>query len=227
MLCLHFAPRLIAPHLIKRERGFTLVEIAIVLVIIGTILFALLKSQGVISSAKAKDVVAIINDLRTATAFFQQRFSYLPGDLPTPANYITAVPALVAGTGGTVGNGSIEGAVSAAGVATAGSEAAQAPWQLFNAGLIGSVNSATPTSYLNTTFGPVQIASTATTNGLVAGFTAANPATRNAILFFNLPCDVANEVDVKMDDGNLTTGKGRGSAVCTGTNTLPVYAIPL
>lgn len=211
----------------KRNYGFTLVEIAIVLVIIGTILFALLKSNSVISSAKAKDVVTIVNDLRTATAYFQKRFSYLPGDLPNPANYITATPALVAGTGGNIGNGSIEGAVSVAGVATAGTEVAQAPWQLFNAGLIGSVSSASPTNYLNTTFGPVQIVSIATANGLVPGFTAANPAARNTILFFSLPCDVASEVDAKIDDGSLRTGKGMGSAACVGTNTLAVYAVTL
>lgn len=212
----------------KNPRGFTLVEIAIVLVIIGTILFALLKSQAVLSSAKAKDVVAIINDLRTAVTYFQQRYNYLPGDLPTPANYINAVPALVAGTGGAIGNGSIDGAVSAAGAATIGSEVAQAPWQLFKAGFIGSVDSANTASYLNTSFGPVQLVAIATANGLVPGFTAANPAARNAILFFNLPCDVANEVDSKMDDGSLVNaGKGMGSAPCVGTDPLPVYAITL
>jgi prepilin-type N-terminal cleavage/methylation domain-containing protein len=216
---------------LNKSPGFTLVEMAIVLVIIGAIFYGLLKSQVLISSSKAKDVVAKINDIRTATAYFQQRFSYLPGDLPNPANYINATPALVAGTGGTNGNGTIEGAVSAAGAATAGSEVAQAPWQLYNAGLIGTISSATPTNYLNTTYGPVQIVSSATANGFVAGFSAANPSARNAILFFNLPCDVANEVDTKVDDGNLATGTGigigTGVAACTGTNTLPVYAIAL
>jgi len=200
---------------------------SIVLVIIGAIFYGLLKSQVLISSSRAKDVVARINDIRTAVSYFQQRYSYLPGDLPNPANYIKAVPALVAGTGGVNGNGSIDGAVTVAGVATAGSEAAQAPWQLFNAGLIGTVSSGSPTNYLNTAYGPVQIVSVATANGLVPGFAAANPAARNAILFFNLPCDIANEVDTKVDDGNLATGTGMGSAACVGTNALPVYAITL
>ncbi|TDK65694.1 type II secretion system protein [Sapientia aquatica] len=209
------------------QHGFTLVEISIVLVIIGTILFALLKSQAVISSAKAKNVVTIINDLRTATTYFKQRYSYLPGDLPAPANYITATPALIAGTGGTPGNGLIEGTVNGAGQAVAGSEVAQAPWQLFNAGLIGTINASTPTNYLNTNYGPVHIVTNAIANGLVPGFTALNPGAQHAIIFFNLPCDVANEVDSKMDDGSLTTGAGLGSAACTGSNTLPVYAIAL
>ncbi|MET3105469.1 prepilin-type N-terminal cleavage/methylation domain-containing protein [Oxalobacteraceae bacterium GrIS 1.18] len=209
------------------QRGFTLVEISIVLVIIGAIFYSLLHTQVLISSSKAKDVVAKITDIRTAVAYFQQRYSYLPGDLPTPANFINATPALVAGTGGVNGNGSIEGAVTAAGLAAAGSEAAQAPWQLFSAGLIGTVNSATPTNYLNTTYGPIQLVSAATANGLVPGFAAANPSARNAILFFNLPCDVATEVDSKIDDGVITTGTARASAACVGTNAVAVYAVTL
>ncbi len=224
-----------------KQKGFTLVEIAIVLVIIGLLLGGILASQSIISGAKAKDVIAIVGDLRTATAYFKQRYSYLPGDLPNPQNYITTVPVLAAGTGGNIGDGSIDGAVNGAtGQATAGSEVAQAPWQLYNAGLIGTINSSDPTRYLKTTFGAVQIVSQATANllvqggyptvpgpGVATGFTTANPAARNAIVFFNLPCDVANEVDLKLDDGNLGTGNGQGSAACAGSNTLPVYAIPL
>ena len=209
------------------RRGFTLVEMAVVMVIIGAILYGLLQSRSVISSARAKDIVAMINDMHTATTYFQQRYGYLPGDLPNPATYISAVPALVAGTGGTIGNGSIEGAVNAAGAAAAGSEVAQAPWQLYNAGLIGSVNAAAPTAYLSTVYGPVQLVSAATAGTFVPGFVAANPMARNAILFFSLPCDVATEVDTKIDDGKITSGSAQGSAVCTGTNTLAVYAVPL
>ena len=212
------------------QRGFTLIEIAIVLVIIGAIFYGVLRSSAIISSAKAKDVIVIINELRTATTYFKQRYGYLPGDLPAPANYINVVPALAAGTGGTIGDGYIDGVVNANGTAAAaGSEVAQAPWQLYNAGFIGAINRSTPTSYLSTTYGPVQIVSAVTANGLVPGFTAlgANPTARNAILFFNLPCDVANEVDSKIDDGNLTTGTGLGSAPCLNTDPLPVYAVPL
>jgi prepilin-type N-terminal cleavage/methylation domain-containing protein len=209
------------------ERGFTLVEISIVLVIIGAIFYGVLKSQSILSSSKAKDVVAKINDLRAATVYFKQRFGYLPGDLPAPANYITVVPALVAGTGGNIGDGSIDGAVTVAGIAAIGSKAAQAPWQLYNAGFIGAVDNASPSNYINTSFGPVQLVSSATATGLVPLFVTFNPSARNAILFFNLPCDVALEVDNKIDDGSLTTGFGVGSAACTGTNPLPVYAVPL
>ena len=204
---------LICPETVMKQRGFTLVEIAIVLVIVGLILGGILNSQSLISSMKAKDVVTIVDDLRTATVYFKQRFNYLPGDLPAPATFITAVPALVAGTGGTIGNGSIEGAITAAtGQAAAGSEVAEAPWQLFNAGFIGKIDTTDTRRRIKTSYGAVHMASAAAAELLAPGFAGANPSARNAIVFANLPCDVANEVDNKMDDGALATGRAIGTA---------------
>ncbi|MDD5030542.1 MAG: type II secretion system protein [Rhodoferax sp.] len=208
-----------------KQRGFTLVEIAIVLVIVGLILGGILSSQSLIGSMKAKDVVAIVDDLRTASVYFKQRYNYLPGDWPYTANQIPAITA--AGTGGTIGNGSIEGAITAAtGQAAAGSEVAEAPWQLFNAGFISKIDATDTQRHLKTSYGAVHLASGAVANGLVAGFAAVNPAARNAIVFANLPCDVATEVDNKIDDGVLTTGRAIGTA-CINDATMAWYAIAL
>jgi hypothetical protein len=136
------------------------------------------------------------------------------------------VPALVAGTGGTIGNGAIEGAITAAtGQAAAGSEVAEAPWQLFNAGFIGKIDAADTQRRVKTSYGAVHIASAAVANGLAAGFAAANPSARNAIVFANLPCDVAIEVDNKVDDGALATGRAIGTACVNAT--VAWYAITL
>lgn len=209
-----------------KQRGFTLVEMAIVLVIIGLLLGGILASQTLVSSTKAKDVVMIIDDLRTATTYFRQRYGYLPGDLPNPGTYLTA--GLTAGTGGNNGDGWIDGAVNASGQATAGSEAAVAPLQLFDAGLIGKIDSSDARRLIKTSFGAVQIVKSSTADGLVSNFAATNPAARNAIVFVNLPCDVINEVDAKVDDGNLSTGKAIASnTVCTGTSTVAFFAVVL
>lgn len=210
-----------------KQRGFTLVEIAIVLIIIGLLLGGILSSQSIISSTKAKDAVAIVDDLRAATTYFKQRYGYLPGDLPNPGNYVTA--GLLQGTGGTIGDGKIDGAVNANGQAAAGSEVAVAPVQLFDAGLIGKIDSSDLRRPLKTSFGAVHIVSMATARGLIGATFAANSAARNAILFINLPCDVANEVDVKVDDGNTLTGNAMasGGVACTGNNTVPYFAVVL
>jgi prepilin-type N-terminal cleavage/methylation domain-containing protein len=64
----------------KKQSGFTLVEIAIVLVIIGLLLGGVLKGQELINSAKVKNMV---NDFRTVSSFvysYQDRFKVFPGD---------------------------------------------------------------------------------------------------------------------------------------------------
>jgi prepilin-type N-terminal cleavage/methylation domain-containing protein len=93
----------------SQQSGFTLVEIAIVLVIIGLLLGGILKGQELINSAKVKNLA---NDFRTIPTYiygYQDKFRALPGDdRNVVANLgVNAVPAT---TGGAVGNGVIEGA---------------------------------------------------------------------------------------------------------------------
>ncbi len=64
----------------RRARGFTLIELAIVLVIIGIILGAVLKGQELINNAKVKRVQ---NDMRGFEALiwtFYDRYGKFPGD---------------------------------------------------------------------------------------------------------------------------------------------------
>jgi prepilin-type N-terminal cleavage/methylation domain-containing protein len=91
----------------NQQSGFTLVEIAIVLVIIGLLLGGVLKGQELINSAKVKNFA---NDFRNIPLFiygYQDRFRALPGDDAAVVAHIpTATPAAPAGT---LGNGVING----------------------------------------------------------------------------------------------------------------------
>ena len=92
--------------MIRRQSGFTLVEIAIVLVIIGLLLGGVLKGQELINSAKVKNFA---NDFRTIPLFiygYQDKFRALPGDDPNVASHVTGG---TLATTGTPGNGVIEG----------------------------------------------------------------------------------------------------------------------
>ncbi len=63
-----------------RQRGFTLIEMSIVLVIIGLIIGGILKGQELIESARQKNMISQIDSLKAATTTFVDRFKSLPGD---------------------------------------------------------------------------------------------------------------------------------------------------
>src|ERR1700704_5776013 len=64
----------------KIQTGFTLVEIAIVLVIIGLLLGGILKGQEMITQAKIKNVIADMTGISAAMYGYQDRYRALPGD---------------------------------------------------------------------------------------------------------------------------------------------------
>src|SRR5271170_940160 len=69
----------------RQQSGFTLVEIAIVLVIIGLLLGGILKGQEMITQAKIKNVVSDFNGITAAQYAYQDRYHQLPGDDPVTA----------------------------------------------------------------------------------------------------------------------------------------------
>ncbi len=62
------------------QKGFTLVEIAIVLVIIGLLIGGILKVQEMITNAKLKRIESDMAGLATAMFSYQDRYWRLPGD---------------------------------------------------------------------------------------------------------------------------------------------------
>ena len=92
----------------KAQSGFTLVEIAIVLVIIDLLLGGILKGQELINSAKVKNFA---NDFRNVPLFiygYQDKYKALSGDDPNVAGHIaTATQATT--PSGKQGNGVIDG----------------------------------------------------------------------------------------------------------------------
>ena len=64
----------------RTQTGFTLVEIAIVLVIIGLLLGGILKGQEMITQARIKNVVNDFNGITAAYFAYQDRYRQIPGD---------------------------------------------------------------------------------------------------------------------------------------------------
>jgi prepilin-type N-terminal cleavage/methylation domain-containing protein len=73
----------------SKQSGFTLVEIAIVLVIIGLLLGGVLKGQELINSAKVKNMIGDFRSTSTFVFAYQDRFRALPGDDPRADTNLT------------------------------------------------------------------------------------------------------------------------------------------
>ncbi len=68
------------PHRLKRQAGFTLVEIAIVLAVVGLLIGGVLKSQEMIANAKLKRIESDNTGVMASIFTYQDRYLQMPGD---------------------------------------------------------------------------------------------------------------------------------------------------
>lgn len=134
-----------------RQKGFTLIEMSIVLVIIGLIIGGILKGQEIIESSRQKNLITQVNAVRAALTTFQDRYRAIPGDYSLATTRISTATGFTNGNG----NGVVGTTVSAAASIAAPTNAADGEnvnfWvHLFGARLIEGV---TATGTAGTTFG--------------------------------------------------------------------------
>jgi prepilin-type N-terminal cleavage/methylation domain-containing protein len=186
----------------RQQTGFTLVEIAIVLVIIGLLLGGILKGQELINSAKVKNLTSEIRNIQTQIYGYQDKFKQLPGDDARVANNLTgATPA----TGGTPGNGQIEGPLFPAAAATSESAVFWQHLRLANLAS-GPILLADSQYYpLNANNGKIGV-NTATTAQLQI---ANMPTGGTQLCMSQIPGKFAKQMDTALDDGTNTSGNVR------------------
>ncbi len=98
------------PHLPRRQSGFTLIEIAIVLVIIGLLLGGILKGQELINSARVKNLAADFRNIPVFIYGYQDKFRALPGDDSAASTHVTGADnASTPGAATKRGDGIIDG----------------------------------------------------------------------------------------------------------------------
>jgi prepilin-type N-terminal cleavage/methylation domain-containing protein len=194
------------PYKRSVQSGFTLVEIAIVLVIIGLLLGGILKGQEMITNAKIKNVINDFNGVTAAVNAYQDRYRALPGD-ELSATTITRWGAAAFGGDG---NGVL--CTGACGFAPPGyNTAPAAPAALgpevglfwLHLRLAGFVPG--PTLGIASTTQPNNAA-----GGIIGVQTTGMGFTSNIICSSNLPDKIASSVDTQMDDAISATGQVRG-----------------
>ncbi len=174
----------------KKQFGFTLVEIAIVLVIIGLLLGGVLKGQELINNAKAKNIENEVTNIRTAIYSYQDRYRALPGD-DNKADRFTGITTCTDNCGNS--NGTIEGVFNSS---TDNVESRLFWLHLRNAGLIeGATNDqAQPNNVFN---GLIGISSETLTGVNIPGI---------YIGFSNIPANIAIIIESRLDDGKPNSG---------------------
>ena len=188
----------------KYQTGFTLVEIAIVLVIIGLLLGGVLKGQELIYNQKVKSTYDSYRQYTAAMYGYQDRYRAIPGDdanVLTRGFVATGGVAIVAGNG----NGFISGGGNTCLTAAAGpgTEVCQANYHLRLSGFLTGQGTVSATH----SFGGVVVLNAPTV--ILAPNALTGPT---AICWNALPNKAAQQIDLAYDDGVATTGSMRGTA---------------
>ena len=189
----------------RMQSGFTLVEIAIVLVIIGLLLGGILKGQEMITQARIKNVVNDFNGITAAYFSYMDRYKAVPGDDPNAAQRWPGgggIPAaLNGGSNGQIGG--LYGVSSPATLAQANVDNTQGEswnfwWHLRLAGFVAGATSgqAAYSQPTNAVGGIVGVQTNALTN-----------LTGVVMCSANVPDKVASAVDTQVDDQRSNTGQ--------------------
>lgn len=204
----------------QRQTGFTLVEIAIVLVIIGLLTGGVLKGQELINNAKVRNTISQMDGLRAAVFGFQDRFRSLPGDMAQASTV--------------VGDGAVN-------CAWACDNGLIQPWR--NTSLV--TNNLSAAGFYSGAFATAETNAAPTTQNsptnpwggpmFVAYWnqyydTGARPSRNGTYTGRAIPSSVMAEIDRKVDDGTPQTGSFRSawptttSASCVAGNTWVVIS---
>lgn len=200
----------------RQQRGFTLVETGIVLVLVGLLLGALLKGQQLVHSARVKDLARDFRGVAIQLDAYQDRFKALPGDDARADANAGGTLATTPPAPAQRGNGRIEGPWNSRTV----SDESYLFWEhLRRANLTGgSTNTGAIDLYVprNAQGGRLGASST-----LAAGWPAAY-----FVCSANINGDFARRIDRHMDDGDTASGSVRvfTNDANDGAETTPVAA---
>ena len=187
----------------RQQRGFTLIEIAIVLVIIGLLLGGVLKGQEMITQGKIRSVEKEIDGVAMAIHTYRDRYRALPGDDAQASGRWSSIT--------DTDDGNADNRLAGAFNSTTDDDESRLLWQhLRLAGLLAG-DSSSSNQASNAVSGQlgVQHDILSGNNVLLSGLVVCST---------NLPASIANAIDAQQDDGTPSSGSLRAFQQ-TATNT--------
>lgn len=178
----------------RNQSGFTLIEIAIVLVIIGLLLGGVLKGQELINSAKVKNLAGDFKNIPVFIYGYQDKFKALPGDDIAAASHV----------GATATNGNGNGIINGMWDSVTATDESVIFWQHVRlAGLAPGETAVNLTTYLptNAAGGRIGITNATAANLPITGLRGSYIICSKGILG-----KFAKQIDTTLDDGSTTTG---------------------
>jgi prepilin-type N-terminal cleavage/methylation domain-containing protein len=204
----------------RQQSGFTLVEIAIVLVIIGLLLGGVLKGQELVNSAKVKNLASDFRSISSFVYAYQDRFRALPGDDRAANTHVNGGTIATTPVAANVGNARINGAWNS----TTASDETFLFWQHVRlAGLATGTPDTTSVDYVprNAEGGAIGVTGDAVLTAAVPPYPASF-----YICSRGIQGRYARQIDTTIDDGNTATGSVRVLAdnVASQVNAITVTA---